>query len=202
MSRTNRAKERATSNPWTKRDFVSDAWNGDRTRIRHARRLVFCTFCSSLERMQQSFLYGNITKRDESIRPTRRRWSSSYELYQASECPRYVLLIILLSDFRIINVLVLPTNQKPLLQWIQVTRCALSPFTSFENRPAQSRFQRGFNAVLSVKSNVESVLSISLDTFSTCQPRISPEYISVYDCFPCIDRVFHLCTYVKEFWIN
>lgn len=104
------------------------------------RRSVFCALCNF--ECECSRLCFEI-KRDET-RLSKQAVISTFMSYQTSECSRYVLLIILLSDFRIINVLVLPTNQKPLLQWIHVTRCALSPFTSFENCSVWSQFQYGF----------------------------------------------------------
>lgn len=87
-------------------------------------------------------LYANakaklLKKKRNEIRPSNEVWqiAAISTNCQTSECLRFVTVTnhILLSDFRIINVLVLPTNQKPLPQRTQVTRSALSPFTSLKS---------------------------------------------------------------------
>lgn len=126
----------------------------------------------------------------------------SYTNRQISECSRCVLLIILLSDFRIINVLVLPTNQKPLLQGTQVTRSALSPLNVLWelSSPVASFVRVQLYSVFGIVALREVVLLMSLCRMYLA--KNSFKYHSVHCCSPCIDTVF--CTWTENclLWIS
>lgn len=122
-------------------NFLWNAWKaGDCANYnRYIAEACLCA-CATLMQIRRSCFRK---KRNEIRLMGRVASTTALMNCQTSECPRFVLLLIIYcwSDFRIINVLVLPTNQKPLLQRTQVTRSALSPFTSLENCPVSSRFR-------------------------------------------------------------